>query len=81
MKPLKNLLSLALLLVFALAACRPEYRFAPEPVGLVRSQDTVFLDTVFATVGSSTRSIRLVNPSSYDAVSYTHLTLPTICSV
>ena len=66
LKPLKNLLSLAILLVFALAACRPEYRFAPEPVGLVRSQDTVFLDTVFATVGSSTRSIRLVNPSSYD---------------
>ncbi len=66
MKRLKYLLNLALILVFALAACRPEYRFAPEPVGLVRSQDTVFLDTVFATVGSSTRSIRLVNPSSYD---------------
>ena len=66
LKRLKYLLNLTLILVFALAACRPEYRFAPEPVGLVRSQDTVFLDTVFATVGSSTRSIRLVNPSSYD---------------
>ena len=60
-----RLLALAVALA-ALAACRPEYRFAPNPVSLVRSSDTVFLDTVFATVGSSTRSVRLVNPSNYD---------------
>lgn len=63
--PMKRLFALVLALA-ALAACRPEYRFAPNPVTLQRSQDTVFLDTVFATVGSSTRSVRLVNPSSYD---------------
>ncbi|MEY3692900.1 MAG: hypothetical protein RL104_201 [Bacteroidota bacterium] len=66
---------LALLIALsALAACRPEYRFAPQPVALTRSQDTVYLDTVFATVGSSTRSVRLVNPSAYDVnLSRVHL--------
>lgn len=62
---LRSALAAALALA-TLAACRPEYRFAPEPVALVRSQDTVYLDTVFSTVGSSTRSMRLINPSDYD---------------
>ena len=65
-KPLRPLATAFILALLALASCRPEYRFAPEPGTLVRSQDTVYLDTVFATVGSSTRSVRLVNPSAYD---------------
>ncbi|MGA0817829.1 MAG: hypothetical protein ACO3PE_02775 [Schleiferiaceae bacterium] len=61
-----NRLATFVIALATLAACRPDFRFAPEPVALTRSQDTVYLDTVFATVGSSTRSVRLVNPSPYD---------------
>lgn len=46
------------------AACSPEMNFVERDAVLRFSQDTVFLDTVFAQVGSSTRSVRVINPTS-----------------
>ena len=46
------------------AACSPEVNFVDRDAVLRFSEDTVFLDTVFAQVGSSTRSVRVINPTS-----------------
>jgi len=53
----------ALVLAFAMA-CKPEFKPSTEPVTLTFSSDTVYLDTVFSSVGSSTRQMRIVNPSN-----------------
>lgn len=45
-------------------SCRRDDPFVRRGVDLRFSQDTIFLDTVFNQVGSSTRTLRVKNPSS-----------------
>lgn len=62
LKPLRTYLLLAMVTV-ALSACRKEDRFTDEPgIQLVFSQDTVFFDTIFTTVGSVTKRFTARNP-------------------
>lgn len=51
------------LLVFG---CRKTNNFTHSAKNLVFSADTVFLDTVFSTIGSSTRTLKVYNPSEED---------------
>jgi hypothetical protein len=43
--------------------CRKELTFHPASVDLRFSEDTIFLDTVFTTIGSSTRTLVVKNPT------------------
>ncbi|MCC5917581.1 MAG: hypothetical protein JJU02_09685 [Cryomorphaceae bacterium] len=54
-------------LTLSVLACRRGDNFAESGVKLTFSADTIYLDTVFSTVGSSTRVLKVFNPSS-DAV-------------
>ena len=44
--------------------CRPSDVVAKNGIALDFSADTVYLDTVFSSIGSSTRTVRLINPSN-----------------
>lgn len=54
---------LTALFVFSLG-CRRDLSFAQDGVKLAFSKDTVYLDTVFSGVGSSTYTLRVFNPSN-----------------
>ncbi len=58
----KTFLLLALATI-ALYSCRKEVSVASSGVHLKFSTDTVFLDTVFSTVGSSTYNLKVFNPT------------------
>jgi hypothetical protein len=45
-------------------SCRKNLEPNPEGAALAFSADTVFLDTIFTTIGSSTRLLKVFNPSS-----------------
>ncbi|MBF6609467.1 MAG: hypothetical protein ITG00_12180 [Flavobacterium sp.] len=66
--------SFILLLVFviALTSCRNDFDFEPSSGGLEFSRDTVYLDTVFTNIGSSTYTLKVYNRSSKD------IRIPTI---
>lgn len=50
--------------LIVLLSCRKEQVFEHKAVNLQFSQDTIFLDTVFSTIGSSTRTLVVKNPTS-----------------
>ena len=52
-------------IVFA-AGCREDFEFAPSTGSLSFSKDTVFLDTVFANIGSSTYQLKVYNTLNSD---------------
>ncbi|WP_350288310.1 choice-of-anchor Q domain-containing protein [uncultured Croceitalea sp.] len=54
------------------ASCRKDFDFQPSSGNLEFSKDTVFLDTVFANISSSTYSLKVYNRSSED------IQIPTI---
>ena len=54
----------ALLGLGMLSGCKPNEIVATQGVTLHFSADTVYLDTVFSTVGSSTRTVRIINPTN-----------------
>lgn len=54
------------------SSCRNDFEFERSMGSLRFSQDTVFLDTVFSTIGSSTRTFKVYNDSNDDIV------IPTI---
>jgi hypothetical protein len=56
------------LVIVGLSSCRNDFEFSDSTGSLGFSQDTVFLDTVFSTVGSSTRTFKVFNRSSKDIV-------------
>ncbi len=58
--------------VIAFSSCRNDFEFERSTGSLRFSQDTVFLDTVFSTIGSSTRTFKVYNDSNDDIV------IPTI---
>ena len=67
---------LVILLFFGLAitvsSCRQDFVFEPSTGDLVFSKDTIYLDTVFANIGSSTYTMKVYNKSSKD------IKIPTI---
>ena len=67
---MKNLLYSIVLgvMVIAISSCRNDFEFSDSNGKLGFSQDTVFLDTVFSTIGSSTRTFKVYNNSNQDIV-------------
>lgn len=61
-------LLLLLLLGFAMmfTSCRDDFEFEPSTGGLGFSRDTVYLDTVFSNIGSSTYTLKVYNHSNKD---------------
>ncbi|MEN9322881.1 MAG: hypothetical protein RL699_661 [Bacteroidota bacterium] len=67
----------ALLLFFSIAllsltSCRKDFETVPSNGTLAFSKDTIYLDTVFSNIGSSTYRLKVYNRSSND------ITIPTI---
>ncbi|MEM8927559.1 MAG: hypothetical protein AAGC45_05105 [Bacteroidota bacterium] len=65
-KWLKLISVLALLILCIFGSCREDFEFTPTTGSLEFSQDTVFLDTVFTNIGSSTYTLKVYNRSSED---------------
>lgn len=55
-------------LVFSAVSCREDFEFTPSKGKLEFSRDTVYLDTVFTNIGSSTYTLKVYNRSSSDIV-------------
>lgn len=53
-------------LFMCLASCRDDFEFEQSPGGLEFSRDTVYLDTVFSDIGSSTYTLKVYNRSDKD---------------
>ncbi|MDR9448196.1 MAG: hypothetical protein RI535_03105 [Psychroflexus sp.] len=58
--------SLILLIIFFLGSCRNDFDTIPNRGNLEFSQDTVFLDTVFSDISSSTYQFKVYNRSNQD---------------
>jgi hypothetical protein len=54
------------------SSCRQDFVFEPSTGDLIFSKDTIYLDTVFANIGSSTYTLKVYNKSSKD------IKIPTI---
>ncbi len=65
---MKKIIPLMALAIIALYSCRREDPIAASGVELRFSTDTVFLDTVFTTVGSSTYNLKVYNPTDESVV-------------
>ena len=59
-------------LAITVSSCRQDFVFEPSTGDLVFSEDTIYLDTVFANIGSSTYTLKVYNKSSKD------IKIPTI---
>ena len=59
-------------LAITLSSCRQDFVFEPSTGDLKFSRDTIYLDTVFANIGSSTYTLKVYNRSSKD------IKIPTI---
>ena len=59
-------------LAITVSSCRQDFVFEPSTGDLVFSKDTIYLDTVFANIGSSTYTLKVYNKSSKD------IKIPTI---
>ncbi|HCQ13952.1 hypothetical protein [Flavobacterium sp.] len=53
-------------LIISLSSCRNDFEFQPSKGGLTFSKDTVYLDTVFTNIGSSTYRLKVYNKSDND---------------
>lgn len=51
-----------------ISSCRNDFEFSASTGNLKFSQDTIYLDTVFSSIGSSTRTFKVYNNSSDDIV-------------
>ncbi len=62
--------TVAILLTIILwgSSCRKNFEYAPSAGNLSFSKDTVFLDTVFNTIGSSTYAVKVYNETRDDVV-------------
>ena len=62
---MKYIYTLGLLLfIIALSSCRNDFEYLPSTGNLEFSKDTVYLDTVFTNIGSSTYTLKVYNRSS-----------------
>ena len=48
------------------SSCRKDFEFSPSTGGLQFSRDTVYLDTVFTNIGSSTYNLKVYNRGDDD---------------
>ena len=55
-------------LVLLWSSCRKDFEFSPSTGDLQFSRDTVYLDTVFTNIGSSTYNLKVYNRSNNDIV-------------
>lgn len=62
----------ALLLVILWSSCRKDFEYTPNAGNLEFSKDTVYLDTIFTNIGSSTYTLKVYNPNRDD------IEIPTI---
>lgn len=69
---MRNFLFIAIILLVSLTSCRKDFDTIPSNGQLTFSKDTVFLDTVFTGVASSTYRLKVYNKSDKD------ITIPTI---
>lgn len=53
-------------IIISLSSCRNDFEFQPSKGGLTFSKDTVYLDTVFTNIGSSTYRLKVYNKSDND---------------
>ncbi|WP_124981334.1 right-handed parallel beta-helix repeat-containing protein [Nonlabens xiamenensis] len=51
-----------------ISSCRNDFEFTESSGNLEFSQDTVYLDTVFSSIGSSTRTFKVYNRSNEDII-------------
>ena len=67
---LKRLFQLTVIFLFILtwSSCRNDFEFEPSTGGLEFSKDTVYLDTVFSNISSSTYTLKVYNRSNKDIV-------------
>lgn len=64
---MRHLISLFFIaLIVSLSSCRKDFETVPSSANLGFSKDTVYLDTVFSTIGSSTYTLKVYNRSSDD---------------
>jgi hypothetical protein len=61
-----NRLLFILGILFTVCACRSDFETVASKGDLVFSQDTIFFDTVFSTIGSSTFQLKVYNKSNQD---------------
>lgn len=59
---------LTLSIVLLWSSCRKDFQFSPSTGNLQFSKDTVYLDTVFTNMGSSTYNLKVYNKSNEDIV-------------
>ena len=52
--------------IISLSSCRKDFDFEPSSGNLRFSRDTVYLDTVFTNIGSSTYTLKVYNRSDND---------------
>ena len=55
-----------LLFILLWSSCRKDFEFSPSKGSLEFSKDTVYLDTVFTNIGSSTYNLKVYNRSNED---------------
>ena len=58
--------TLLVLILISLSSCRKDFDFEPSIGGLAFSKDTVFLDTVFSRISSSTYTLKVFNKTNKD---------------
>lgn len=63
-----SLLSILIILVLWGSSCRKDFEFANSAGHLSFSKDTVYLDTVFSSIGSSTYSLKVYNTTKDDVL-------------
>lgn len=66
MRPYPYLIVLLAFVALAKLSCRKNFEFAPSAGNLEFSKDTVFLDTIFSNIGSSTYNLKVYNPTRDD---------------
>ena len=67
---------LALSFLMLWSSCRKDFEFSPSTGNLQFSKDTVYLDTVFTNIGSSTYNLKVYNKSGKDiSIPYVGLAL------
>ncbi len=59
-------LAITLLSLVIFGSCREDFEFTPTVENLEFSKDTVFLDTIFTNIGSSTYTLKVYNRSNND---------------
>jgi len=62
----KSLVVIPLLVLAIFGSCREDFEFTPTVGNLEFSRDTVFLDTIFTNIGSSTYTLKVYNTDNED---------------